>query len=924
MSIFICILLQLLCPEITKGEATYIFRHVSTINGLSNNEVTCMLRDSYGYLWIGTASGLNRWDGYRLKTYENNKTCALPSGDIISLQEDSDRNIWVEGRGEYSVYRRKTDSFEDAATYLSGFGISTEHLNKIDISPNGNIWFASGMQLYLLQHSTKQVTALSLPKKMEWDNIIADDKRLMVMSKSGHLYSLNITTKKWTAIAFPENSPYPNNMYIDQAGTLWLYSTLSHLLYYRDGSNWVAISIRPNDDVNNSVRGIQEDRHGNVWIASDHMGLYLYNKENKRQTNIQHNAASHSSIAENNIRCIHIDHEGILWVGYQKKGFSFFHPSHQRIDNFCSPTWRNVSCVLEDSKGDLWIGTDGFGVINTTQNKVLHFPGNTAVTLMEDNQGRLWIGTYMHGLVCNEGNNISVYTKTNSPLADNSVYSLCQDCNGTIWIGTLWGHLQSFHPDTGKWNDFPSEKDDESIAMCMYYDGKEELYAGMLSGLCRININDGQHTLLSGNRHGKTFRQKDIQILYRDSRGLLWLGHSQGLTVWNMQNDSLYYLDKEKGLCDNVTRGICEDRYGRLWVSTSNGCSAITVGQDENHQLTFHFDNYTTTDGLLDNNLSRHSICLLHNGHLLLGSSEGYSVIDLSIPKPKSSPTPAITFTGLRLGGQAISPQRKFNGHVLLKHPIEERPELFLKSSDTQIEIEFSSMDLPTTGKTRYAYRLVGETSEWTETTEGHALFNTLQPGEYKFQVKVYNNEKGWSKPSTLIIHVEGASPILWLSLTVCLLLAGIMWQIKRKMQKERDKSQTGQSKMEIEPSAITITPLDEQLIQKAIKCVEEHLTDDFTVEDLSQAMGMTRGHLYKKFMAITGKGPADFIRTIRLKRACQLLSGSDLQIAEIAYAVGYSSPKIFSRNFKAEYGMTPGEYRKLKSPENNTSTPLM
>ena len=113
----------------------------------------------------------------------------------------------------------------------------------------------------------------------------------------------------------------------------------------------------------------------------------------------------------------------------------------------------------------------------------------------------------------------------------------------------------------------------------------------------------------------------------------------------------------------------------------------------------------------------------------------------------------------------------------------------------------------------------------------------------------------------------------------------------------------------------ITITPLDEQFIEKAIKIVEERMSDsDFSVEMLGAELGLSRSHLYKKLMCITGKGPAEFIRIIRLKRSKQLLKESQKQIAEIAYEVGFSSPKRFTVNFKNEFGISPSDYiRSLK-----------
>ena len=99
------------------------------------------------------------------------------------------------------------------------------------------------------------------------------------------------------------------------------------------------------------------------------------------------------------------------------------------------------------------------------------------------------------------------------------------------------------NPDTGEWQSFKSPSKDESTAMCFSYSGGKTLYAGMLSGLCKINIETSQRTILFGNQQGRSFLKKDIQSMYRDSRNLLWLCHSKGVTIWNEVTDSIYYLD---------------------------------------------------------------------------------------------------------------------------------------------------------------------------------------------------------------------------------------------------------------------------------------------------------------------------------------------------------------------------------------------
>jgi signal transduction histidine kinase/DNA-binding response OmpR family regulator len=114
----------------------------------------------------------------------------------------------------------------------------------------------------------------------------------------------------------------------------------------------------------------------------------------------------------------------------------------------------------------------------------------------------------------------------------------------------------------------------------------------------------------------------------------------------------------------------------------------------------------------------------------------------------------------------------------------------------------------------------------------------------------------------------------------------------------------------EIKASDVNITSLDEKLIQNAIKHVELNISNpDFSVEDLSRELGMSRVHLYKKLLALTGKSPLEFIRTIRLQQAAQLLEKSQLTVSEVAYKVGFNNPKYFTKYFKEEYKVLPSAY---------------
>lgn len=136
--------------------------------------------------------------------------------------------------------------------------------------------------------------------------------------------------------------------------------------------------------------------------------------------------------------------------------------------------------------------------------------------------------------------------------------------------------------------------------------------------------------------------------------------------------------------------------------------------------------------------------------------------------------------------------------------------------------------------------------------------------------------------------------------------------RVKKFIEKRETRQRQFREKIDVAPSEITITSMDEQFIQRAIKICEEHMSDtEFSVEVLGHELSLSRTYLYKKLINITGKGPAEFIRTIRLKRGKQYLEQTTMPIADIAAELGYANPKRFTENFKAEYGMSPSEYGK-------------
>jgi len=148
-----------------------------------------------------------------------------------------------------------------------------------------------------------------------------------------------------------------------------------------------------------------------------------------------------------------------------------------------------------------------------------------------------------------------------------------------------------------------------------------------------------------------------------------------------------------------------------------------------------------------------------------------------------------------------------------------------------------------------------------------------------------------------------------------------LLSRVKNILDEQSRLRKTFQKQVDVKPADISIASPDEQFIYQAMEIVEKNISNpDFSVEDMSRHLFMSRVTLYKKLLALTGKTPVEFIRSFRLKRAAQLLEKSQLTISEVAYEVGFNSPKSFSKYFKTEFNLSPSAYPAGKKKDQKTN----
>jgi len=754
------------------GQSPYVFHHLETTEGLSNNNVKAFLRDSYGFLWIGTDSGLNRYDGYGFKVYTKHPgvSNALFSNNIVELQEDGMGNIWVNFGYSYMVYKRDKDSFSDTKLLLLNMGIEPEFNAKVFVDKNRNLWVLNKKKIFFYNIKKKKTSVYQLKTALKGESSIVDNGEFIyaIQNNSGIFWKLNKKSGILTFIELPDyikqNAINATNIiYTDGNNGLWICSDKSEQVFYKKNAteDWKRFELHSELKTQaNHITSIIENQPGQIWIGTDHKGLFIYDKGKDLFKNIVSDPWVETGPSSNSVKCLYKDNNETVWIGYNKKGLSFYHESFRNFINFRHPECSDIMSIMEDHLGNIWLGTDGNGLYIKEKKsetiRTLPLPNIAIISILEDRKNRVWIGTYQKGLFCYENGKITQYTTKNSKLTSNSIWNLKEDRYGNLWIGPLGGKIQILQSDSDNFSTLTTPFDDTVYALDMFYDGGDKMYVGTVFGLFIIDITNYKKIQYHGNKKGnQSFPQDQISNIYKDKRGIVWLGNNDGLMIWNQKKDTLYYFNKENGLCDNAIKGITEDNLNNIWVTTSNGLSILTVRPTANGDFAFSSKNYSVKDGLMNNYFNDRAFCKLQNNDIVLGNVEGYTILNPNKMYEKDQSTSKVIFTELTVGNNTIQVDAYYDGRKLLDRSMQLTSELNFRHDDKLISLEFTTGNLLNADKMKYVYQIEGFNSQWLPTQKNKILISSLPTGNYRLLIKVRNGDGVWSNiPTELSINV--------------------------------------------------------------------------------------------------------------------------------------------------------------------------
>jgi len=967
------ILLLLLTAVLPASATDFAFRHYTSRDGLAANNIRAILQDRMGLVWLGTANGLDSFDGREILHHP------LPGGaggTVLCLLEDTSGALWI--GTDIAVYR-----------YAEGGIVRLEGLPEANVTAltedrAGGIWISFWSE-GVFRYREGTLTHF-LPRHEVEDLLVARDGRLWIADASSGEGVLLFDPKSETfvspGLAFEGSSPTRVcALAEDPDGNLWM-GTWTHGIYRMETETGTVRTAVPYGQGLHHIHSLLLEEDGTLLIGSDD-GLLLADPSTGKQALYRNDRKDPASLSDKFVYPLLRDHEGGLWVGTYYGGLNYVAPN---VGQFRSLSLSDltgadegyiVSCFCEDPDGTLWIGSDNGGLFryDPARNLVSRWeapsPWKERLTALNVHalvrQGDdLWIGTYSENLLRLhlKTGRIRVYGPEQG-LDAATAYALGRDADGTLWAGTNTG-ICRYDADSDR---FTLERTTGDWIVDLRADADGALwFATSRSGLLRRSPDGSWRSFTVSDGLPSNY----VNALLSSPQGL-FVGTQTGLV--RLEGDHA------KTLLDNVdVLSVIPDGPEALWLSTSAGIVRLSLPDRTEERFGAH-------DGVYASLFSPKAGILTRDGTVYLGAADG-----------------VVAFRPENIRGNAIAPPVLFTRFLASGAGLTEdvfqtrgRSGIVLPWRLKDVQISFAALSYCAPENNQYAYRLEGLDPDWKELGSGNTLtLSQLRPGRYRLKVIASNNSGVWNRDGatlsfTLRPHplLSGVAFTLYIFLFVALVLLWIWLLMQRTWRKskvlyeqkldaavsvvkeeERDErfqflsTLTDQIEQPLTGIGLQLDRLKEQprtspavkggltvieknfrslrsiatnlqqmrqalapetdaaqpetdesedFLLKLDRLIAENLANpDLSVAFLAREMAVSRSGLFAKIKELSGETPNKRINQARLNAAAKLLAEGHHPIGEICYMTGFSSPSYFSKSFLAQFGITPHEWVQL------------
>ena len=730
---------------------TTSFIYYGVEQGLSQSQIQCITQGNDGDLWIGTLSGLTKYNGKTFKVYSKNDS--LAEDWVTSLYKDQLGNIWIgHWAGGVSMFNNKNQKIEN---------------------------------LFLEEYTQfKTVTSITQDKK----------NRYWIVTEGAGVFVYDPVSDKMGTIT-KKDGLSSDNVYCVTAGpngNMWVATDIGISIFDVDNIAKRSILNIGNGLHSNRITTIKLVNENEMWIGSADAGVMVLKINTDFDIKNPYSAVASagqkinqsSGLGSNFINCITEDNTHTIWIGTTGGGVSKCMPFASKnrsealtkavIYNYNTKqglSYFNANTIFQDKESNVWIGTD----IGLNQYRGERFQlydeadgliNNLVWTTLCDKEGNIWLGTnqgiskisFSYSPLNKKQNHAIKNYTTKDGLGSNVVMSSFEDKVGNIWFGTGFGGVSKFNKSTNTFETF-SKKNGlvGDVVFAISDDNAGNIWFGTKEGISRLNVKENtfrNYTIADGLGGNNVYR------IFKDSKGFLWFGalggslsmfdgssfkrfgEADGIhhrfilsinedkqhNLWfGAYGGGLYKYDgkmftnytDEGGLTSNTPYSIISDNSNNIWIGSSRG-----IDKFDSKQLTFN--HYGKAEGFLGVETNPNSVCMDKEGNLWYGTIMG-----------------AVKYNPREDKQNVVQPQTVITGLKLFMKNIPFPDDARFKYDQNHLSFSFLGISLTNPQKVKYKYKLEGFDKDWLPnyTTTNEAVYSNLPPGQYTFMVKACNND---------------------------------------------------------------------------------------------------------------------------------------------------------------------------------------
>jgi ligand-binding sensor domain-containing protein/signal transduction histidine kinase len=789
-----------------------VFVPISAGKEISHAWVGQIVDDDQGFLWFGTTDGLDRYDGHQVRPFSPVPNGAdglaflsdcclgatlIPGMARFALLKDRSGKIWIGADESLYKYDPETERFSHlpfAPGLLQGL------VRNVNQDRAGMIWLSTSRGLIQYNPANGE-TARFQHNDSESATLSNNFVRATLETKDGTFWvatnaSVDIFDRQTGRVTQHlslrnplQNPTSTGNPYVrlleDHSGIVWIASARDGIAFVdRQRTKLTFLTPASGSDLEPGAWAILEDRHGALWIGTEH-GLLQLDRDRERFVRYRNDPTDPSSLPSDWVLALFEDREDGIWVGTANAGVARLSEHtlpfrrYRRRPGTGGPVGPDyVFTAFEDSRGKIWAGT--MGAINHIDLKTGRYTmqpigENTEVSaITEDRSGQFWIGTIDGSLFrFNPATRHSVvyrHEAASSPgCGNNEVRALFVDHLGTLWAGAR-DSLCSFDPATNRFRAYKA-----GIQGLIEIDAIAEDAAGMLwigcrhGGVHRFDPATGKFTIFRHSAAAGSLSNDVVTSILVDRSGTIWAGTVGGLNRLDAVTGKFtVYLERD-GLPSSIINGVVEDASGDLWITTSYGLSHFKP-----RPATFH--NYYRSDGVLDDLTGAWKG---RSGQMFFGSYSGLTALS-PVAVDEKLVIPRVVLTNFQVSDKPVP----VGADSPLKQSITVTKSITLSHSQNILSFEFAALSYADPEGARYRYRLEGLESGWNEvaSTQHFARYSTLAPAEYVFHVEARSSRGTWSeKGAEVRIVILPPWWATWPFRTAYVLAVGLMmWLIWR------------------------------------------------------------------------------------------------------------------------------------------------